>query len=85
MVRGHVKWFDNRKGFGFVRTDGLDEDIFCHYSNIAQDGFKCLQDGEAVEFDLEAGEKGHHALNVRRVSEPAPTDPSDSDGVSQAG
>ncbi len=69
MVLGHVKWFDNRKGFGFVRTDGVDEDIFIHYSNIEQDGFKCLQDGEPVEFELENGNKGYHALNVRRILE----------------
>lgn len=71
MVLGHVKWFDNRKGFGFVRTDGVDEDIFIHYSNIAQDGFKCLQDGEPVEFELSDGDKGYHALNVRRILEPS--------------
>lgn len=73
MVLGHVKWFDNRKGFGFVRTDGIDEDIFVHYSNITQDGFKCLQDGEPVEFELSNGDKGYHALNVRRILEPRAT------------
>ena len=71
MVLGHVKWFDNRKGFGFVRTDGVDEDIFIHYSNIEQEGFKCLQDGEPVEFELKDGGKGFHACNVRRIIEPS--------------
>ena len=67
MVLGQVKWFDNRKGFGFLRCDECcDEDIFVHYSNIIEEGFKCLQDGEAVEFDLINGDKGYHALNVRK-------------------
>lgn len=72
MVLGSVKWFDNRKGFGFLRTEGCDEDIFIHYSNIVEEGFKCLHDGEPVEFELQHGEKGYHALNVRKQREPVP-------------
>ena len=74
MVLGQVKWFDNRKGFGFLRCDECcDEDIFIHYSNIIEEGFKCLQDGEAVEFDLVNGDKGYHALNVRKTATPIPS------------
>ena len=74
MVLGHVKWFDNRKGFGFLRTEGCEEDIFIHYSNIVEEGFKCLHDGEPVEFELRVGEKGHHALNVRKCGTIAPAE-----------
>ncbi|MEZ5987833.1 MAG: cold shock domain-containing protein [Planctomycetota bacterium] len=67
---GTVKWFDNRKGFGFLRTEGVDEDIFVHYSNVVGDGFRCLRDGETVEFVLEQGDKGFHALEVRKQDQP---------------
>jgi len=78
MVLGSVKWFDNRKGFGFLRTPGCDEDIFIHYSNIVEDGFKCLHDGDPVEFELVQGDKGFHALNVRKTeSVPTPEGPAD--------
>jgi len=70
MVKGTVKWFDNRKGFGFLRCDELcDEDIFVHYSNIEGNGFKCLHDGEEVEFELSQGEKGYHALGVQKFGQ----------------
>ncbi|MAE76344.1 MAG: hypothetical protein CMJ85_05700 [Planctomycetes bacterium] len=68
MVLGNVKWFDNRKGFGFLRTDGCEDDIFIHYSNIVEDGSERLHDGDMVEFDLELGAKGYQALNVRKAA-----------------
>lgn len=81
-VSGTVKWFDNRKGFGFLLSNGIEEDIFVHYSQIAGEGFKCLHDGEEVEFDLVKGDKGYHAHAVtKRIActgashSPAETEP----------
>jgi CspA family cold shock protein len=66
MATGHVKWFDNRKGWGFItQADG--EDVFVHYRNVVGDGFKTLKDGQLVEFDVVQGDKGLHAENVRAV------------------
>ena len=66
MATGQVKWFDNRKGWGFItQADG--EDVFVHYRNVVGDGFKTLKDGQQVEFDVVQGEKGLHAENVRAV------------------
>ena len=63
MATGRVKWFNEKKGFGFIEQDG-GKDVFVHYSGIAGDGFKNLHEGEAVTFDLEDGEKGPKAVNV---------------------
>ena len=67
MSVGKVKWFDVRKGWGFIAQES-GEDVFVHYSNIKGegDGFKKLADGEEVQFDLIQGEKGLHAENVMR-------------------
>ncbi len=63
MVEGKVKWFNPRKGYGFIGTaDG--RDVFVHYSSIAGDGFKTLDEGDTVLFDIEEGEKGLRATNV---------------------
>ncbi|MFP4596898.1 MAG: cold shock domain-containing protein [Persicimonas sp.] len=70
MPKGSVKWFNNAKGYGFINIDGEDEDIFVHYSQILQDGFKTLQADEQVEFELNRGPKGLHATNVQPVEEP---------------
>ena len=63
MAQGSVKWFNNAKGFGFI-SQGEDEDIFVHYSQIQGDGFKTLADGQKVEFTVTAGQKGPQAENV---------------------
>ena len=64
---GKVKWFNNEKGYGFIDyVDG--EDIFVHYSNIKQEGFKTLNEGQMVKFDLVQTEKGLQAVNVECVS-----------------
>ena len=63
MPTGRVKWFDNRKGFGFVEQD-TGEDVFVHYSSISGDGFKTLDEGDSVAFDVVEGEKGPRATNV---------------------
>ena len=67
MTTGTVKWFDVKKGFGFiVGPEG--QDVFVHFSSIAGDGFKTLKDGEPVEYELIQGDKGFHAREVRRVN-----------------
>jgi len=65
METGTVKWFDATKGFGFITQDS-GEDIFVHFSEIQGDGFKTLEEGETVSFEVESGEKGLHAANVER-------------------
>ena len=65
MPTGIVKWFNNAKGFGFIKSEQIQEDIFAHYSAIKMDGFKTLKTDQAVKFDIERGEKGFHAINIR--------------------
>ncbi len=66
MASGKVKWFDNKKGYGFIVQDGDTQDIFVHHSAIQGDGFKTLDEGESVEFEMEQGDKGYKAQNVQR-------------------
>ena len=65
-MRGRVKWFDAKKGYGFIERPG-EEDVFVHYSAIQAEGFKTLDDGEEVEFDLVEGDRGPQATNVVRL------------------
>ena len=65
MAVGTVKWFNETKGYGFISSDG-GEDVFVHFSAIQSDGYKTLSEGEQVEFELMAREKGNHASNVIR-------------------
>ena len=66
MTKGTVKFFNTQKGYGFIeREDG--DDVFVHYSNIDGDGFKSLEEGQEVEFEVGPGRKGDEALNVRAV------------------
>ncbi len=66
MIQGTVKWFNEQKGFGFITTvDGTD--YFVHHTSISGNGFKTLQEGEDVEFEIEKGEKGLKAVNVTIV------------------
>ncbi|HXF49943.1 MAG TPA: cold shock domain-containing protein [Verrucomicrobiae bacterium] len=67
MSRGKVKWFNEKKGFGFIIEEGGGPDIFVHYTAIASDGFKTLMEGEEVEFTLSQGPKGPQATNVIRL------------------
>ena len=65
-MQGTVKFFNSEKGFGFISRDGGD-DVFVHFSNIAGDGYKSLDEGQLVEFDVAPGRKGEEAQNVRPV------------------
>ena len=65
METGHVKWFDNKKGYGFIENDS-GEDIFVHYSNIEAEGYRTLEKGDLVEFEIVEGDKGLQAQNVVR-------------------
>ncbi len=69
---GVVKWFDARKGFGFIKGPGDGKDVFVHYSFIEGEGFRRLRDGETVEYELMESDRGPQAVNVRRV-EPTPS------------
>ena len=64
MATGKVKWFNNAKGFGFIRPDNDGEDLFVHFSYITMDGYKSLKAGQAVSYDVLEAPKGHHAINV---------------------
>jgi cold shock protein len=65
MASGKVKWFDNKKGFGFIAQD-QGKDVFVHHTCIAGSGFKTLNEGDAVNFELVDSDKGPKALNVQR-------------------
>ncbi len=65
-VQGKVKWFNNAKGYGFIGQDG-GPDVFVHYSAIQTEGYKSLQEGDEVEFEVVQGQKGPQAENVTRV------------------
>jgi CspA family cold shock protein len=64
MSTGTVKWFNAEKGFGFIEQDGGGADVFAHYSNIAAQGFRELQEGQKVSFDVTQGQKGLQAENI---------------------
>ena len=66
MVRGTVKWFNNQKGYGFI-TPESGNDVFVHHSEIQGDGYKSLDEGQAVEFEIAAGPKGEQAKNVVKI------------------
>jgi CspA family cold shock protein len=66
--QGTVKWFNEKKGFGFILSEGIRGDVFVHYSEIQQNGFKTLVEKEEVQFDLIQSERGLQAKNVVRLS-----------------
>ena len=66
MTKGKVKWFNDSKGFGFLEQEN-GEDVFCHFSAITGDGFKSLQEGDDVEFEVVKGPKGLQAANVSKI------------------
>ena len=66
MENGTVKWFNAEKGFGFIEREGAD-DVFVHFSAIEEDGFKTLDEGQAVTFEIEDGDRGPQAANVKKA------------------
>ncbi len=67
MIKGKVKWFNDSKGFGFLRVEGEEKDIFVHHTSIKSEGFRTLNEEEEVEFELVQGAKGPKAENVVRA------------------
>lgn len=68
MTTGTVKWFNDSKGYGFITPDDGGEDLFVHYSSVEGDGFRSLQEGQAVEFESAPGKKGQEAKEVRIIT-----------------
>ncbi|HEI6452891.1 TPA: cold shock protein CspA [Staphylococcus aureus] len=66
MKQGTVKWFNAEKGFGFIEVEG-ENDVFVHFSAINQDGYKTLEEGQAVEFEVVEGDRGPQAANVVKL------------------
>ncbi|SDN21543.1 MULTISPECIES: cold-shock protein [Alkalicoccus] len=66
MTQGTVKWFNAEKGFGFIEVEGQD-DVFVHFSAIQEEGFKTLEEGQSVNFEIEQGQRGPQAANVTKA------------------
>ena len=66
MSKGTVKWFNNQKGYGFI-SDEAGNDVFVHYTGINMEGYKTLEEGQAVEYEVADGEKGPQAVNVLKL------------------
>ena len=69
MAVGTVKWFNSEKGYGFIASDDQGEDVFVHFSAIQMTGYRTLDEGQAVEYEVLRGPKGAHAANVRPLGE----------------
>lgn len=67
MNTGKVKFFNSDKGFGFIIVDGSDKEVFVHFSEIQADGYKTLNEGQSVSFDIVDGQRGEQASNVRII------------------
>ena len=67
MAKGTVKWFNNKKGYGFITPEGSSSDVFVHFSAIQGDGYKTLEEGQQVEFEIKDGPKGQEAASVTKI------------------
>ena len=67
MAKGTVKWFNNSKGYGFLTPEDGSQDVFVHHSSIQGEGYKSLDEGQTVEFEVQQGEKGPEAANVAKM------------------
>ena len=67
MPKGKVKWFNNAKGYGFITPDDSEKDVFVHHSAIQGEGYKTLDEGQEVEFEIKQGAKGEEAANVVKL------------------
>lgn len=68
MPTGKVKWFNDKKGFGFIQPDGGGEDVFVHHSSIQDDGYRSLSEGQSVSYEVVEGAKGLQATNVCKLT-----------------
>ncbi len=68
MPVGRVKWFNDKKGYGFIEPDGGGEDIFVHHTSIMSEGFRTLAEGQNVQFEVVKGPKGQQATNVSKLN-----------------
>ena len=67
MAKGTVKWFNNSKGYGFITPEGESQDVFVHHNSIQGEGYKSLDEGQSVEFEVQQGQKGPEAINVVKL------------------
>ena len=66
-LKGTVKWFNGKKGFGFIERDDKEKDVFCHASSVKAAGIRFLNEGDKLEFELEDGPKGPSAINLKKI------------------
>lgn len=82
--KGKVKWFSNVKGFGFLEKEGGDKDVFVHYSSILGEGYKTLDEGEEVTFEVVEGDRGPQATQVIRLKKPPKEKPAPAEAAPKA-
>ena len=84
MATGKVKWFNNAKGYGFIRPDLGGDDLFVHHSYIQMDGYRSLKAGQPVEYEVQPAAKGYHAVNLKPAADDAGESPGEAGQSDQA-